>query len=138
MDAVLTHNINTNRPQRPQISQKQMKCQEQEILQKNNNEDKQDLTKEQAGLLNEFRQKINPETVKESLKHNNNIKETNNNGFQAENFDPNNEYMVMTALEDSTRIPLNVEDLLIQENYLCRCALNTCCSYPPAPVRSRF
>ena len=128
MDAELTHNINTNRPQKPPINEVQNKEQEPEILSQTNNRpaDGAQLTKEQQGLLQEFRQKINPETVKESQKQNNTSREqnltgtnTNNNGFQTDNFGQNNDYgMIMTSLEDSTRIPLNAEDLLIQENKL--------------------
>ena len=127
MDAEITHNINTNRPQKPQINQKQMKEQEQEILSKINNKplEQSQLSKEQQNLLQEFRQKINSETVKESLKQNNNnqndqnLNGTNTNNLQINNVEPINEYgMVMTSLEDSTRIPLNAEDLLIQENKL--------------------
>ena len=36
MDAELTHNINTNRPQKPQTNQKQIKDQEQENLSQTN------------------------------------------------------------------------------------------------------
>ena len=118
MDEELTHNINTNRPQKPQTNQKQIKGQEQEILSKTNNREYSDLTKEQENLLQEFRQKVNSETVKESSKQSNILKETKNNGEQIDSLSQNNEYMVMAALEDSTRIPLNAEDLLIQENKL--------------------
>ena len=125
MDAELTHNINANRPQKPQINQKQIKEQEQENLSQTNKlKDQSKLTNEQQNLLQEFRQKINSETVKESLKQSNISKEanltgTNNNELPTDNFEPNNEYgMVMTSLEDSTRIPLNAEDLIIQENKL--------------------
>ena len=123
MDAEPNPNINMNRPQKPQGSQKQIKDQDHEILSKTS-KDKSQLTMEQKGLLQEFRQKINSETVKESLKQTNIQKEddialSNNNGLTNNNFPQNNEYgMVMTSFEDSTRIPLNVEDLLIQENKL--------------------
>ena len=125
MNAELTHNINTNRPQKPQMNQKQNKDQEQENLaQTNRMKDTTKLSNEQQNLLQEFRQKINSETAKESLKQSNmsknpNLTGTNNNGFPADNFEQNNDYgMVMTSLEDSTRIPLNAEDLIIQENKL--------------------
>ena len=63
--------IQTNkqpRPQKPCSTQKQFKDQEldhfpQEDLNQKNPEN---LTKEQQGLLQEFREKVNPETVKES------------------------------------------------------------------------
>jgi hypothetical protein len=124
MDAELTHNINTNRPQKPQINQKQNKEQEQDVLAKTNNKslEQSQLSQEQQNLLQEFRQKINSETVKETLKQSNLQNEQNLNGtnkVQTENLEPNNEYgMVMASLEDSIRIPLNAEDLLIQENKL--------------------
>ena len=123
MDAELIYNnVNTNRPQKPQMTQKQTKDPNQEFLsQTNNNPIKESqLTKEQQNILQEFRQKVNPETVKESLKQTGIVKEgADINGIQNDNFYPNNDYgMVMASLEDSTRIPLNAEDLLIQENKL--------------------
>ena len=58
MDAELNHNVNTNRPQKPQVNQKQNKDQEQELMSKTN-KDQAQLTMEQQGLLQEFREKIN-------------------------------------------------------------------------------
>lgn len=123
MEEEITHNINVNRPQKPPTNEK-LNNQEQELLPQTNN-DGNNLTKEQQGLLQEFRQKINSETVKENVRQSNISREqnltgsiSNNNGMQTDNIE-NNEYkMVMTSLEDSTRIPLNAEDLLIQENKL--------------------
>ena len=123
MEDEITHNINVNRPQKPPTNEK-INNQEQELLSQTNN-DGNNLTKEQQGLLQEFRQKINSETVKENVRQSNISREqnltgsiSNNNGMQTDNIE-NNEYkMVMTSLEDSTRIPLNAEDLLIQENKL--------------------
>ena len=123
MEAELNNNININRPQKPKGTQKQIKDQENEILSKTNQE-KSQLTKEQKGLLQEFREKINSEIVKEGikqkyLKNEDNITVSNNNGLTCNNFDQNDECgMVRASLGDSTRIPLNVEDLLIQENKL--------------------
>ena len=105
MDSELNHNINMNRPQKPQGTQKQIKDQEHEVL-SNTNKDQSPLTMEQQGLLQEFRQKINSETVKESLKQSNiqkedNITQSNNNGITNNNFGQNNEYgMVMASLPE--------------------------------------
>ena len=122
--------IQTNkqpRPQKPSSTQKQFKDQEldhfpQEDYNQNNSEN---LTKEQQGLLQEFREKVNPETVKESQKINNNNLSRSKNMNQAGlgndqlDFESNKDYgIVMSGLEDSNRIPLNAEDLLIQENKL--------------------
>ena len=122
--------IQTNkqpRPQKPSSTQKQFKDQEldhfpQEDLNQKNQEN---LTKEQQGLLQEFREKVNPETVKESQKMNiNNISRSKNmNQAGLENdqldFESNKDYgIVMSSFEDANRIPLNAEDLLIQENKL--------------------
>jgi len=110
MDINLNYTRNITRPQKPSGNQKQSKDQKRETVSKSEEEkqNKEQLTQEQQGLLQEFRDKINPETVKESQKPNN------------ENFNPkSNEYsQIMASLGDSSRIPLNVEDLLIQENKL--------------------
>ena len=123
MEEEITHNINVNRPQKPPTNEK-LNNQEQELLPQTNN-DGNNLTKEQQGLLQEFRQKINSETVKENVRQSNISREqnltgsiSNNNGMQTDNIENNDYKMVMTSLEDSTRIPLNAEDLLIQENKL--------------------
>jgi hypothetical protein len=118
MEDEITHNININRPQKPPTNEKFIN-QEQDILSQTNNDGK-NLTKEQQGLLQEFRQKINSETVKENVRQSNISREQNLTGsISNNNGNIGNEYkMVMTSLEDSTRIPLNAEDLLIQENKL--------------------
>ena len=129
MESELIQTNKQPRPQKPSSTQKQFKDQEIDHFPQENNlqNNPEELTKEQQGLLQEFREKVNPETVKESQKLNNNNSNTsrgkitqtglgNNTQFDLEN---NKDYnIVMSALEESNRIPLNAEDLLIQENKL--------------------
>ena len=116
------------RPQKPSSTLKQFKDQEidhfpQGGLSQNNPET---LTKEQQDLLQEFREKVNSETVKESqIQNNTNISRVKNNSqtglgiSQLDNENNNNdENIVMSSFEEANRIPLNAEDLLIQENKL--------------------
>jgi hypothetical protein len=129
MESELIQTSKQPRPQKPSSTQKQFKEPEFENIPQNNNpqNNTDTLTKEQQGLLQEFREKVNSETVKESLrqsKNNNtsqdkNITQTGIGNNQLDNENINNDYgVVMSALEDNNRIPLNAEDLLIQENKL--------------------
>jgi hypothetical protein len=124
MESELIQTSKQQRPQKPSSTHKQFKDSELENPKDTNyqNNNSEQLTKEQQGLLQEFRQKVNSETVKESQKQYNTSRTKNgiqtgldNNQLLLDNNDYN---MVMSSLEDSTRIPLNAEDLLIQENKL--------------------
>ena len=128
MESELIQTSKQPRPQKPSSTLKQFKDTEldhfpQSSIPQNNSET---LTKEQQGLLQEFREKVNSETVKESQKLNNNNTSRGKNNTQTglgnsqfENENNINDYnLVMSSFEESNRIPLNAEDLLIQENKL--------------------
>ena len=124
--------IQTNkqpRPQKPSSTQKQFKDQEFDHFPQENNSPNniEHYSKEQQSLLQEFREKVNSETVKENHNLNNNHNNTSRgknisqNGLGNSQLEPENnkDYnIVMSSFEEASRIPLNAEDLLIQENKL--------------------
>ena len=128
MESELIQASKQPRPQKPSSTQKQFKDQEIEHFPQGGNPqiNSEELTKEQQDLLQEFREKVNSETVKESqIQNNTNISRAKNNSqtglgiSQLDNENINNDDgIVMSSFEEANRIPLNAEDLLIQENKL--------------------